>query len=148
MDYVLDHWKLVTGILAAIILLLGYRWVLWLCGVIIVPDDSVGLMTKKFVLLGKNRRLPAGRIIALNNEAGYQADTLPPGLHLGLWPWQYQVDLVKFFTVPRARSAASRPVTASRCRADASWHSWCPAIPSRMLARSCRTRVNVGPKWG
>jgi uncharacterized membrane protein YqiK len=100
MDYVLDHWKLVTGILAAIILLLGYRWVLWLCGVIIVPDDSVGLMTKKFVLLGKNRRLPAGRIIALNNEAGYQADTLPPGLHLGLWPWQYQVDLVKFFTVP------------------------------------------------
>ena len=100
MDYVLDHWKLVTGIAAATILLLGYRWVLWLCGVIIVPDDSVGVMTKKFVLLGKNRRLPAGRIIALNNEAGYQADTLPPGLHLGLWPWQYQVDLVKFFTVP------------------------------------------------
>lgn len=100
MDYVLNHWKLVTGILAAIILLLGYRWVLWLCGVIIVPDDSVGLMTKKFVLFGKNRRLPAGRIIALNDEAGYQADTLPPGLHLGLWPWQYQVDLVKFFTVP------------------------------------------------
>jgi hypothetical protein len=51
MDYVLDHWKLVTGVLAAIILLLGYRRVLWLCGVIIVPDDSVGLMTKKFVLL-------------------------------------------------------------------------------------------------
>jgi uncharacterized membrane protein YqiK len=100
MDYVLDHWKLVTGIAAAAILLLGYRRVLWLCGVIIVPDDSVGVMTKKFVLLGKNRRLPAGRIIALNNEAGYQADTLPPGLHLGLWPWQYQVDLVKFFTVP------------------------------------------------
>jgi hypothetical protein len=46
-------------------------------------------MTKKFVLVGKNRRLPAGRIIALNGEAGYQADTLPPGLHVGMWPWQY-----------------------------------------------------------
>jgi uncharacterized membrane protein YqiK len=74
--------------------------VLALCGVILVPDDSVGVMTKKFVIFGKNRRLPAGRIIALNGEAGYQADTLPPGLHLGLWPWQYQVELVKFCTVP------------------------------------------------
>ena len=100
MDYVVSHWRLIAGVLAAIILVLNYRWVLWLCGVIIVPDDSVGVMTKKFVLVGKNRRLPAGRIIALNGEAGYQADTLPPGLHLGLWPWQYRVELVKFFTVP------------------------------------------------
>ncbi|HME37922.1 MAG TPA: SPFH domain-containing protein [Steroidobacteraceae bacterium] len=100
MDYVLNHWQILAGVLAAIILALCYRWVLALCGVIIVPDDSVGVMTKKFVLFGKNRRLPAGRIVALNGEAGYQADTLPPGLHLGLWPWQYQVDLVKFFTVP------------------------------------------------
>jgi uncharacterized membrane protein YqiK len=100
MDYVLIHWRLIGCVLAAIILLLSYRFVLWLCGVIIVPDDSVGVMTKKFVLMGKNRRLPAGRIIALNGEAGYQADTLPPGLHMGLWPWQYTVELVKFFTVP------------------------------------------------
>ena len=97
MDYVLIHWRLIGCVLAAIILLLSYRFVLWLCGVIIVPDDSVGVMTKKFVLMGKNRRLPAGRIIALNGEAGYQADTLPPGLHMGLWPWQYTVELVKFF---------------------------------------------------
>jgi uncharacterized membrane protein YqiK len=87
MDYVLAHWRLITAVVAAIILVLGYRWVLALCGVIIVPDDSVGVMTKKFVLFGRNRRLPAGRIVALNGEAGYQADTLPPGLHLGLWPW-------------------------------------------------------------
>jgi len=100
MDYVLGHWRLIAGALAAIILVLRYRWVLALCGVIIVPDDSVGVMTKKFVLFGRNRRLPAGRIVALNGEAGYQADTLPPGLHLGLWPWQYSVELVKFFTVP------------------------------------------------
>src|SRR5579863_3017482 len=100
MEYALNHWQDIVGVVAAIFLLLCYRSVLWLCGVIIVPDDSVGVMTKKFVLVGKNRRLPAGRIIALNGEAGYQADTLPPGLHIGLWPWQYRVELVEFFTVP------------------------------------------------
>jgi uncharacterized membrane protein YqiK len=100
MDYVSNHWQLIVVAIAALILVLSYRWVLALCGVIIVPDDSVGVMTKKFVLVGRNRRLPAGRIVALNGEAGYQANTLPPGLHLGLWPWQYRVELVKFFTVP------------------------------------------------
>ena len=100
MEYVLSHWHIIVGVLAVLFLALSYRWVLRLLGVIMVPDDSVGVMTKKFVLFGANRRLPAGRIVALNGEAGYQADTLPPGLHLGLWPWQYQVDLVKFCTIP------------------------------------------------
>jgi uncharacterized membrane protein YqiK len=100
MDYVLNHWQYIAIALGVVILLFLYRWVLALCGVILVPDDSVGLMTKKFVIFGKHRRLPPGRIIALNGEAGYQADTLPPGLHLGLWPWQFHVDLVKFCTVP------------------------------------------------
>ena len=70
-----------------------YRWVLALCGVIIIPDDSIGVVTKRFVLFGAhNGGLPAGRIVALNGEAGYQADTLPPGLHMGLWPRQYTVE--------------------------------------------------------
>jgi hypothetical protein len=60
MDYVLNHWQLIAVVLGVIILLLCYRWVLALCGVILIPDDSVGIMTKKFVILGKNRRLPAG----------------------------------------------------------------------------------------
>src|SRR6202451_1128326 len=100
MDYVLSHWHIIVGVLAVLFLALSSRGVLRLLGVIMVPDDSVGVMTKKFVLFGANRRLPAGRIVALNGEAGYQANTLPPGLHLGLWPWQFQVDLVKFCTVP------------------------------------------------
>jgi uncharacterized membrane protein YqiK len=123
MDYVLNHWRLIAVVLGVLILLACYRWVLALCGVILVPDDSVGVMTKKFVILGKNRRLPAGRIIALNGEAGYQADTLPPGLHVGMWPWQYQVELVKFCTVPRARSVASRRVTESRYQVAALLHN-------------------------
>ncbi len=68
-----------------------------------VPDDSLGIVTKKFVLLGANRSMPDGQIIALHGEAGFQADTLPPGLHLGLWPWQYAVELAKFLTIPQGK---------------------------------------------
>jgi uncharacterized membrane protein YqiK len=103
MDLIRDNIGLVLLAIVVVILLLAYRRVLWLFGVIIVPDDSIGVVTKKFVLLGMRRSLPAGRIVALNGEAGYQADTLAPGLHLAFWPWQFHVELVKFFTVPAAK---------------------------------------------
>lgn len=93
-----EHTYLILFV-AFILLLAAYRPILWLCGVIMVPDDSIGVVTKKFSL-GKNRELPDGSIVALNGEAGFQADTLTPGLHFGLWPLQYRVDLVKFLTVP------------------------------------------------
>jgi uncharacterized membrane protein YqiK len=100
MEVILDHWKSLLAF-AFVLLLIGlYQQVLRLCGVILVPDDSIGLVTKRFVLFSAHRRLPDGRIIALNGEAGYQADTLAPGLHVGLWPWQYTVEIVTFFTVP------------------------------------------------
>jgi uncharacterized membrane protein YqiK len=100
MDYILANWRVSALVLALILLALLYRWVLRLCGVIMVPDDSIGVVTKKFVLFGRYRRLPDGRIIALNGEAGFQADTLAPGLHVGLWPWQYTVEIVPFLSVP------------------------------------------------
>jgi uncharacterized membrane protein YqiK len=36
----------------------------------------------------------------VQGEAGYQADTLTPGLHFGLWPAQFRVELGKFLTIP------------------------------------------------
>lgn len=72
-------------------------------GMVIVSDDSIGVITKKFVVFGKSSKLPDGKIIALNGEAGYQADSLAPGLHWGLWLWQYDVDRVKFFVVPQGK---------------------------------------------
>src|ERR1700683_935489 len=69
MDYIVNHWQIIALIVGVIILLVSYRAVLALCGVILVPDDSVGVITKKFVIVGKNRRLPAGRIIALHGKA-------------------------------------------------------------------------------
>jgi len=103
MDVFLKNWHLIAGLVATVVLLACWRLVLWLFGVIIVPDDSVGVVTKKFVLLGNNRSLPDGKIVALHGEAGFQAGTLSPGLHIGLWPWQYTVDKVKFLTVPQGK---------------------------------------------
>jgi uncharacterized membrane protein YqiK len=100
MDYILAHWQASAVVAGVILVLLLHRWVLRLCGVIMVPDDSIGVVTKKFVLVGRHRRLPDGRIVALNGEAGFQADTLAPGLHVGLWPWQYTIEIVQFLTVP------------------------------------------------
>jgi uncharacterized membrane protein YqiK len=100
MDYVNRHWVLIAALIVLLGVIVCYKLVLRLFGVIVVPDNSIGVATKKFVIMGKNRRLPDGKIIALNGEAGYQADTLAPGLHVGLWPWQYDVEIVPFLTVP------------------------------------------------
>lgn len=72
---------------------------------VIVPEDKIGLVTKKFVLFGSNRELPDGRIIATKGEAGFQAKTLAPGLYWWMWPWQYGVDMVPFTVVPEGKIA-------------------------------------------
>jgi len=92
---ILGYW----WVAALIAVLLLHRLALRLFGMVIVPQDSIGLVNKKFVLFGKNKTLPDGSIVALNGEAGYQADTLAPGVHFGLWPWQYVVTLQKFTTI-------------------------------------------------
>jgi hypothetical protein len=86
--------------LVVLIALFAYKKLLRLIGIVIVPEDSVGIVTKKFVLLGSNKTLPDGRIIALKGEAGVQADTLAPGLHWWLWPWQYATTLQRFVVLP------------------------------------------------
>ncbi len=68
-------------------------------GMIIIPESSIGLVTKKFTLSGSNR-LPDGRIIATKGEAGFQAKTLAPGLYWMMWPWQYALDLIPFTVIP------------------------------------------------
>src|SRR5271157_1158736 len=70
-------------------------------GTVIVSKDEIGILNKKWVLFGKNRTLPDGAIIALNGEAGLQADTLAPGIHFGLWVWQYAVMLAPFTTIDK-----------------------------------------------
>jgi hypothetical protein len=150
MDVILNHRYLIAAIIVAAVLLAAYRLILWVLGVVIIPDDSVGVVTKKFVLVGKNRRLPDGKIVALNGEAGFQADTLSPGLHMGLWPWQFSVDRQKFLTVTQGKVGcveAWRRATASRSRAGASSRDMSIAIPFRMDKLSSTTAASAARKW-
>jgi len=102
MQQLLNYWW-VLAILLAFVAAVGYRWTFRLFGAVIVPQDSVGVVNKKFVLFGKNRTLPDGSIIALNGEAGIQADTLAPGIHFWFWPWQYSIDIVEFITIEEGK---------------------------------------------
>lgn len=76
-----------------------YRWTFRLLGIAVIPEDSIGIVNRKFVLWGSNKSLPDGKIIALKGEAGFQADSLAPGLYFGYWPWQYTILRQKFTTV-------------------------------------------------
>jgi uncharacterized membrane protein YqiK len=72
-------------------------------GMVIVPENRIGLVTKKFVLFGANKELPDGRIIATKGEAGFQAKALAPGLYWGMWPWQFGVDMQAFTVIPEGK---------------------------------------------
>jgi uncharacterized membrane protein YqiK len=89
-------------VLVLILILVLYKAILRaFCGTVIISKDEIGIVNKKWVLVGKYRTLPDGAIVALNGEAGLQADTLAPGIHFGLWAWQFQVSKVPFTTIDK-----------------------------------------------
>ncbi|MEB3294913.1 MAG: SPFH domain-containing protein [Synechococcales bacterium] len=69
----------------------------WVAGLIVIGEREVGIVTKKF----SAKTLPAGRLIALEGEAGLQADTLSPGWHFGYFPWQYSVQKDDLVVIPQ-----------------------------------------------
>src|SRR6185369_16859469 len=48
-------------------------------------------------------KLPEGHIIATGGEAGYQAQTLPPGVYFWKWIWQYSIDFEPFTIIPTGK---------------------------------------------
>ena len=68
---------------------------------VMIGEREVGIVVKKF----STRSLGAGRLVALNGEAGYQADTLAPGWHFGYWLWQYTVVKAPVVVVPQGEIA-------------------------------------------
>ncbi len=100
MTSVFDYWWIFLLVLSIVL----YKFVLRVFfGMVIVPEDKIGLVTKKFVLIGGDKSLPDGRIIATKGEAGYQAQTLAPGLYWGKWIWQYAVDMTSFTIIPEGK---------------------------------------------
>ena len=98
-----QYWYIAAIVIGLIVMALSFRLVLRLFGVVMIPQDSIGIVDKKFVLFGSHKTLPDGTLIALNGEAGVQADTLAPGLHFLYWPWQYAVQIQKFITIQQGK---------------------------------------------
>ncbi len=97
----LIRWGLIIGI--PLFALLFYKFILRVFfGLVIVPEDRIGLVTKKFVLFGK-QELPEGRIIATSGEAGFQAQTLAPGVYFWKWIWQYSITFQPFTIIPTGK---------------------------------------------
>src|SRR5882672_10218796 len=71
-----------------------------LFGVVAIGEQESGLVVRRY-----GRPLPAGRIIATNGEAGYQARMLPPGWHFPLWKWKYKVRRVALIEVASGQIA-------------------------------------------
>ncbi|MEI6140550.1 MAG: SPFH domain-containing protein [Mariniphaga sp.] len=91
--------------LLIIIVCIGlYKYIFrFIFGMVLVPEDKIGLVTKKFVLLGANKELPDGRIIATKGEAGFQAKALAPGIYFGKWFWQYSISMQSFIVIPEGK---------------------------------------------
>jgi uncharacterized membrane protein YqiK len=94
-----QYWWVIIPILA----ILFYKYVLRVVGVVIIPEDKIGLVTKKFVLFGSDKNLPDGKIIATKGESGFQATTLAPGLYFWKWPWQFEITLEEFVVIPQGK---------------------------------------------
>ncbi|HEY9615393.1 MAG TPA: flotillin family protein [Microcoleaceae cyanobacterium] len=87
-------------VIGGIILIGGALFFSSITGLVIVGEQEVGIVVKKF-----GGKLPPGRLVALNGEAGFQADTLVPGWHWGFFPWQYAVKKESVVAVPQGEIA-------------------------------------------
>src|ERR1044071_7638370 len=103
----------------ALLILVGLLVVVALAGtargVVVIGERQVGIVVKKF----SNRALAPGHLIALNGEAGYQADTLAPGWHFFYWFWQYSVEKAPVIEIPQGEigllvAADGRPIPSER----------------------------------
>jgi hypothetical protein len=83
----------------ALIILVLLLLIVWLT-VRYIPNQQVGVIEKLWSARGS---VPEGRIIALDGEAGFQADVLRGGLHFRLWRWQYRVHKVPLVTIPQGK---------------------------------------------
>lgn len=100
MENVIQYW----WVLLIIICIVLYKFILRVFfGMVIVPENKIGLVTVKFRLFGANKELPDGRIIATKGEAGFQAKALAPGLYWGMWPWQFGIDMQAFIVIPEGK---------------------------------------------
>ncbi|MEO7270726.1 MAG: SPFH domain-containing protein [Vicinamibacterales bacterium] len=83
---------LVGGVLVVLGLATAMAVSLW--GMWVIKPDESGLVVKRF-----GPPLASGRIIAVNGEAGWQAQLLPPGWHFGYWRGRYRIERIPVVVV-------------------------------------------------
>jgi len=79
---------------------LALALITWLLGFRYIPHHKVGVVEKLWSSRGS---LTAGRILALEGEAGFQALLLRGGVHLFYFPWQYRVHQQPLVVVSESR---------------------------------------------
>ena len=79
------------GVVLAAVVLSGMRY---------IPNNRVGIVEKLWSPKGS---VPEGRIMALDGEAGFQAELLRGGVHFGLWRWQYRDPQGRLVTIPQGK---------------------------------------------
>jgi uncharacterized membrane protein YqiK len=99
LQFLISYWWIIALVLCIVL----YKLIFRILGIIIIPEDKIGLVTKKFVLFGANKELPPGRIIAVNGEAGFQAETLAPGIYFWYWIWQFEITMQPFTIIPEGK---------------------------------------------
>ncbi|MBW4568849.1 MAG: flotillin family protein [Tolypothrix carrinoi HA7290-LM1] len=68
-------------------------------GIVVIGNNEVGIVIKKFNYNPFFPKLPAGQLIALKGEAGPQAKILTPGLHWGYFPRMYIIRKEAIITI-------------------------------------------------
>jgi uncharacterized membrane protein YqiK len=83
------------------IIVLGLLFTPVVLGAVLIQERQVGIVVKRY----GSRGLAPGQLVALEGEAGYQAETLAPGLHFGHWPWQFRIIKAAVTMVPQGEIA-------------------------------------------
>src|ERR1051325_9126746 len=90
----LTAWYELPVIYAGLILLAVIAAMVLLCelsGLRYIPNNRVGIVEK---LWSRTGSVEQGRLLALGTEAGFKADVLRGGFHIGLWRWQFRLHKV------------------------------------------------------
>ena len=100
----MDFMNLITERMVAMAIyegaaIVGLLLLLWLT-VRYIPNDRIGIVEKLWSSKGS---LTEGAVIALDGEAGYQADILRGGIHFGLWRWQYKIHKFPLVTIKQGK---------------------------------------------
>src|SRR5207249_3136967 len=96
-----DNWMplVYIGIAIAVVLIL-IKGAATIVGAQYIPNDRVGIVEKFWSQKGS---VSEGHILALDGQAGYQADILRGGLHFWFWRWQYRVHKMPLVTIPQGK---------------------------------------------